>query len=91
MSRLKDENFLAEIYIEPNDGELTDEHSGNKDGRGLFDNLCGNQLNACAELALSGDQIDETGFVKSVSSLKIEQANKIDTKGSADTELLQNP
>ena len=46
MLMIEDENFPAEIYIEPNNGEVTDENSGDEDGKGLLDNLCGNQLYA---------------------------------------------
>ena len=66
MLMLKDENFPAEISIQPNDHEFTDKDSRDEDGGGLLDNLCGNQLNALTKLALSGDQIDAIDFVKSV-------------------------
>ena len=47
---LEDKNFPAKIYIEPKDGEVTDEDSGDVDGEELLDNLCGNQLNALLNL-----------------------------------------
>ena len=34
MSMLEDENIPAEIYIESNDGEVTDKDSGDEDGGG---------------------------------------------------------
>ena len=42
-----------------------------------MNNLCGNQLNAPAKLAVLGDRIDAIDFVKSVSSLEVEQANEV--------------
>ena len=77
MSMLVDENFPAEIYVEPNDREFIDKDFGDEGGEELLNNLCGNQLNAPAKLALSGDRIDAIDFVESASSLEVEQANKV--------------
>ena len=48
---LEDENVAANIFIEPNDGGVTDEDSGEEDGGGFLSNLSGKQLNAPAELS----------------------------------------
>ena len=77
MSMLEDENFPAKIYIEPKDNGITDENSGDVDDGGLMDNLCGDQLNTPAELALSGDQTNASDFEKSLSSLQVEQAKEV--------------
>ena len=47
---LEDENVAANIFIEPNDGGVTDEDSGEEDGGGFLSNLSGKQLNAPAEI-----------------------------------------
>ena len=56
VSMLEDENVAANIFIEPNDGGVTDEDSGDEDGSGFLNNLSGNQLNAPAELVISGQR-----------------------------------
>ena len=56
VSMLEDENVAANIFIEPNDGGVTDEDSGDEDGVGFLNNLSGNQLNAPAELVISGQR-----------------------------------
>ena len=43
---------MAIVYIELNDGEITDEDSADENNGGLVDNLSGNQLNAVAEAVL---------------------------------------
>ena len=53
---LEDENVAANIFIEPNDGGVTDEDSGDEDGGGFLNNLSGNQLNAPAEFVISGQR-----------------------------------
>ena len=50
---LEDENVAANIFIEPNGGDVTDEDSGEEDGGGFLNNLSGKQLNAPAELVIS--------------------------------------
>ena len=40
---------MAIVYIEPNDGEITDQDSVDEDDGGVVDNLSGNQLNAVME------------------------------------------
>ena len=55
---LEDENFPAKIYFEPKDGGITGKNSGG------VDNLCRDQLNTLAELALSGDQTNASNFEK---------------------------
>ena len=40
---------MAMVYIEPNDGGITDEDSADEDDPGLVDNLLRNQLNVVAE------------------------------------------
>ena len=40
---------MAIVYIEFNDGGITDEDSADEDDGGLADNFSGNQLNAVAE------------------------------------------
>ena len=40
------------VYIDPNDGRITDEDSADEDDEGLVDNSLGNQLNAVAEAFL---------------------------------------
>ena len=40
---------MAMVYIEPNDGGITDEDSAYEDDAGLTDNLSRNQLNAVLE------------------------------------------
>ena len=42
-----------------------------------MNNFCGNQLNASAKLTLSSNRIDVIDFVKSVSSLEVEQASEV--------------
>ena len=51
LSALEEEktSAMAIVYIEPNDGEITNEDSADKDNGGLVDNLLGNQLNAVVE------------------------------------------
>ena len=39
VSMLEDENVAANIFIEPNDGGVTDEDSGDEDGGGFLNNL----------------------------------------------------
>ena len=52
----KDEtSAMAMVYIEPNDGGITDEDSADEDDPGLVDNLSENQLNAVAEFYLMKD------------------------------------
>ena len=40
---------MAMVYIEHNDGGITNEDSADEDDPGLVDNLSGNQLNRVAE------------------------------------------
>ena len=51
LSALEEEetSAMAIVFIEPNDGRITDEDSADEDDGGLVDNLSGNQLNAMAE------------------------------------------
>ena len=53
---LEDENVAANIFIEPNDGGVSDEDFGDEDGGGFLNNLSRNQLNAPAELVISGQR-----------------------------------
>ena len=46
---LKKKRAMAVVYIEPNDGGITDEDSADEDDARLVDNLSGNQLNTVAE------------------------------------------
>ena len=50
---LEDENVAANIFIEPKDGGVTDEDSGEEDGGGFLSNLSGEQLDAPAKLFIS--------------------------------------
>ena len=54
LSALEEEETSATaiVYIELNDGGITDEDSADKDDGGIVDNLLGNQLNAVAEAVL---------------------------------------
>ena len=54
---LEDENVAANIFIEPNGGDVTDEDSGEEDGGGFLNNLSGKQLNAPAELVISSSLV----------------------------------
>ena len=51
LSAFKEEetSAIAMVYIEPNDGGITDEDSADEDDARLVDNLSGNQLNTVAE------------------------------------------
>ena len=46
----KKKRAMAMVYIEPNDGGITDEDFADEDDPGLVNNLSGNQLNAVAEV-----------------------------------------
>ena len=56
LSILEGKDLSADIYIEPNDGDITDEDSADEDDGGLLDNLSGNQLNAPAEAVFPDGQ-----------------------------------
>ena len=45
----KETSGMAMVYIEPNDGGITDKDSADKDNGELVDNLSRNQLNTMAE------------------------------------------
>ena len=54
---LEEENdATADIFIELDNGEITDENSANEDDVGLTQNLTGNQLNAPAEALYTNDK-----------------------------------
>ena len=48
--------LLLDIFIEPNTGEITNEHFTDEGNGGLPDNLPGNQLNAPAEVVFPDRQ-----------------------------------
>ena len=54
LSALEEEETSATaiVYLEPNNGGITDEDSADEDNGGLVDNLSGNQLNTVAETVL---------------------------------------
>ena len=58
---LEDENVAANIFIEPNGGDVTDEDSEEEDGGGFLNNLSGKQLNAPAELVISSRRYSSIG------------------------------
>ena len=53
---------VDKIYIEPPEGALTDEDSGDEDGGGLIDNLSKNQLRATAELVVIAQDDSENNI-----------------------------
>ena len=58
---------MAMVYIEPNDGGITDEDFVDEDDPGLIDNLSENQLNAMVEAVLMEDV--QTTAVKKINPL----------------------